>query len=199
MTDYENLAPTEPIPDQEALHNLRRQAAETLKLVGREVEEPGRLSLDDQPLKSFSYPLTPELVSKALHFDDQEAAVPEGCELIYVPESEQDGKTLQDELYMSVKKRIESVPGQIVEIVEQWLIYGELGQPTNHEYSVNYHRNGQPETLNNFTPSKTLPDTETTTKLIKGWIDQSRQMTIDDIEKIYRVIDMIRSSHNLTD
>ena len=100
---------------------------------------------------------------------------------------------------MSVKKRIESVPGQIVEIVEQWLIYGELGQPTNHEYSVNYHRNGQPETLNNFTPSKTLPDTETTTKLIKGWIDQSRQMTIDDIEKIYRVIDMIRSSHNLTD
>lgn len=100
---------------------------------------------------------------------------------------------------MSVKKRIESVPGQIVEIVEQWLIYGELGQPTNHEYSVNYHRNGQPETLNNFTPSKMLPDTETTTKLIKGWIDQSRQMTIDDIEKIYRVIDMIRSSHNLTD
>lgn len=82
MTDYENLAPTEPIPDQEVLHNLRRQAAETLKLVGREVEERGRLSLDDQPLKSFSYPLTPELVSKALHFDDQEAAVPEGCELI---------------------------------------------------------------------------------------------------------------------
>lgn len=41
MTDYENLAPTEPIPDQEVLHNLRRQAAETLKLVGREVEEPG--------------------------------------------------------------------------------------------------------------------------------------------------------------
>ena len=199
MTDYENLAPTEPIPDQEVLHNLRRQAAETLKLVGREVEEPGRLSLDDQPLKSFSYPLTPELVSKALHFDDQEAAVPEGCELVYVPESKQDGEMSQDELYMSVKKRIESVPGQIVEIVEQWLIYGELGQPTNHEYSIDYYRNGQPETLNNFTPSKTLPDTETTTKLIKGWIDQSRQMTIDDIEKIYRVIGMIRSSHNLTD
>ena len=181
------------------LHNLRRQAAETLKLVGREVEERGRLSLDDQPLKSFSYPLAPELVSTALHFDDQEAAVPEGCELVYVPESKQDGKTLQDELYMSVKKRIESVPGQIVEIVEQWLIYGELGQPTRHEYSVDYYRNEQPETLNNFIPSKTLPGAETITKLIKGWIDQSRQMTIDDIEKIYRVIDMIRSSHNLTD
>ena len=135
------------------------------------MEESGRLSLDDKPLKSFSYPLTPELVSEALHLDAQETAVPEGCELIYVPGSKQDGKTLQDELYMSVKKRIESVPGQIVEIVEQWLIYGELGQPTNHEYSVNYHRNGQPETLNNFTPSETLPDTETTTKLIKGWID----------------------------
>ena len=83
--------------------------------------------------------------------------------------------------------------------MEQWLIYGELGQPTSHEYSVDYYRNEQPETLNNFTPSETLPDTETTTKLIKSWIDQSRQMTIDDIEKIYRVIDMIRSSHNLTD
>ena len=32
MTDYENLAHTEPVPDQETLHNLRRQAAETLKL-----------------------------------------------------------------------------------------------------------------------------------------------------------------------
>lgn len=199
MTDYENLAPTEPIPDQEVLHNLRRQAAETLKLVGREVEEPGRLSLDDQPLKSFSYPLTPELVSEALHFDGQEAAVPEGCELIYVPESRQDGEMSQDELYMSVKRRVENTPGQIVEIVERWLIYGELGQPTNHEYSVNYYRNGQPETLNNFTPSKMLPDTETTTRLIKGWIDQSRQMTISDIEKIYGVVDMIRDSHNLTD
>ena len=178
---------------------MRRQAAETLKRVGKEVEEPGRLSLEGQPLKSFSYPLTPELVSKALHFDDQEAAVPEGCELVYVPESKQDGKESQDELYMSVKKRIESVPGQIVEVVEQWLIYGELGQPTRHEYSVDYYRNEQPETLNNFIPSKTLPGAETITKLIKGWIDQSRQMTIDDIEKIYRVIDMIRSSHNLTD
>ena len=198
MTDYENLAHTEPVPDQETLHNLRRQAAETLKRVGKEVEEPDRLSLEGQPLKSFSYPLTPELVSKALHFDDQEAAVPEGCELVYVPESKQDGEMFQDELYMSVKKRIESVPGQIVEVVEQWLIYGGLGQPTRHEYSVDYYRNEQPETLNNFIPSKTLPGAETITKLIKGWIDQSRQMTIDDIEKIYRVIDMIRNSHNLT-
>ena len=199
MTDYENLAHTEPVPDQETLHNLRRQAAETLKRVGKEVEEPDRLSLEGQPLKSFSYPLTPELVSKALHFDDQEAAVPEGCELVYVPESKQDGEMFQDELYMSVKKRIESVPGQIVEVVEQWLIYGGLGQPTRYEYSVDYYRNEQPETLNNFIPSKTLPGAETITKLIKGWIDQSRQMTIDDIEKIYKVIDMIRSSHNLTD
>ena len=199
MTDYENLAHTEPVPDQETLHNLRRQAAETLKRVGKEVEEPDRLSLEGQPLKSFSYPLTPELVSKALHFDDQEAAVSEGCELVYVPESKQDGEMFQDELYMSVKKRIESVPGQIVEVVEQWLIYGGLGQPTRHEYSVDYYRNEQPETLNNFIPSKTLPGAETITKLIKGWIDQSRQMTISDIEKIYRVIDMIRSSHNLTD
>lgn len=199
MTDYENLAHTEPVPDQETLHNLRRQAAETLKRVGKEVEEPDRLSLEGQPLKSFSYPLTPELVSKALHFDDQEAAVPEGCELVYVPESKQDGEMFQDELYMSVKKRIESVPGQIVEVVEQWLIYGGLGQPTRYEYSVDYYRNEQPETLNNFIPSKTLPGAETITKLIKGWIDQSRQMTIDDIEKIYRVIDMIRDSHNLTD
>ncbi len=199
MTDYENLAHTEPVPDQETLHNLRRQAAETLKRVGKEVEEPDRLSLEGQPLKSFSYPLTPELVSKALHFDDQEAAVPEGCELVYVPESKQDGEMFQDELYMSVKKRIESVPGQIVEVVEQWLIYGGLGQPTRYEYSVDYYRNEQPETLNNFIPSKTLPGAETITKLIKGWIDQSRQMTIGDIEKIYRVIDMIRSSHNLTD
>ena len=199
MTDYENLAHTEPVPDQETLHNLRRQAAETLKRVGKEVEEPDRLSLEGQPLKSFSYPLTPELVSKALHFDDQEAAVPEGYELVYVPESKQDGEMFQDELYMSVKKRIESVPGQIVEVVEQWLIYGGLGQPTRHEYSVDYYRNEQPETLNNFIPSKTLPGAETITKLIKGWIDQSRQMTIDDIEKIYRVIDMIRDSHNLTD
>lgn len=198
MTDYENLAHTEPVPDQETLHNLRRQAAETLKRVGKEVEEPDRLSLEGQPLKSFSYPLTPELVSKALHFDDQEAAVPEGCELVYVPESKQDGEMFQDELYMSVKKRIESVPGQIVEVVEQWLIYGGLGQPTRYEYSVDYYRNEQPETLNNFIPSKTLPGAETITKLIKGWIDQSRQMTIDDIEKIYKVIDMIRSSHNLT-
>ena len=152
MTDYENLAHTEPVPDQETLHNLRRQAAETLKRVGKEVEEPDRLSLEGQPLKSFSYPLTPELVSKALHFDDQEAAVPEGCELVYVPESKQDGEMFQDELYMSVKKRIESVPGQIVEVVEQWLIYGGLGQPTRHEYSVDYYRNEQPETLNNFIP-----------------------------------------------
>ena len=199
MTDYENLAHTEPVPDQETLHNLRRQAAETLKRVGKEVEEPDRLSLEGQPLKSFSYPLTPELVSKALHFDDQEAAVPEGCELVYVPESKQDGEMFQDELYMSVKKRIESVPGQIVEVVEQWLIYGGLGQPTRHEYSVDYYRNEQPETLNNFIPSKTLPGAETITKLIKGWIDQSRQMTISDIEKIYGVVDMIRDSHNLTD
>lgn len=199
MTDYENLAHTEPVPDQETLHNLRRQAAETLKRVGKEVEEPDRLSLEGQPLKSFSYPLTPELVSKALHFDDQETAVPEGCELVYVPESKQDGEMFQDELYMSVKKRIESVPGQMVEVVEQWLIYGGLGQPTRHEYSVDYYRNEQPETLNNFIPSKTLPGAETITKLIKGWIDQSRQMTISDIEKIYGVVDMIRDSHNLTD
>ena len=199
MADYENLAHTEPVPDQETLHNLRRQAAETLKRVGKEVEEPDRLSLEGQPLKSFSYPLTPELVSKALHFDDQETAVPEGCELVYVPESKQDGEMFQDELYMSVKKRIESVPGQMVEVVEQWLIYGGLGQPTRHEYSVDYYRNEQPETLNNFIPSKTLPGAETITKLIKGWIDQSRQMTISDIEKIYGVVDMIRDSHNLTD
>ena len=199
MTDYENLAHTEPVPDQETLHNLRRQAAETLKRVGKEVEEPDRLSLEGQPLKSFSYPLTPDLVSKALHFDDQETAVPEGCELVYVPESKQDGEMFQDELYMSVKKRIESVPGQMVEVVEQWLIYGGLGQPTRHEYSVDYYRNEQPETLNNFIPSKTLPGAETITKLIKGWIDQSRQMTISDIEKIYGVVDMIRDSHNLTD
>ena len=126
MTDYENLAPTEPIPDQEVLHNLRRQAAETLKLVGREVEEPGRLSLDDQPLKSFSYPLAPELVSKALHFDDQEAAVPEGCELVYVPESKQDGEMSQDELYMSVKKRVESVPGQKLRLWSNGLFTANL-------------------------------------------------------------------------
>ena len=96
-----------------------------------------RLSPDGNVARSFSYPLSPDLVREVFQIDDQETTTPEGCEIVYIPESMLDGQKCQDEIYMRVTTEVKR-DSDSVGILRQWVIAGDEGEPIRGERSVEY-------------------------------------------------------------
>lgn len=93
MENFEDfMPPMELAPDQARLEDLRYKAAEALIVRGKIAEESDRLSPEGNIARSFSYPLSPDLIREVFQIDAQEAVVPEGCEIVYIPESMLDGQ-----------------------------------------------------------------------------------------------------------
>lgn len=122
MENFEDfMPPMELTPDQARLEDLRYKAAEALVVRGRTAEESDRLSPDGNIARSFSYLLSPDLIRKVFQIDTQEAVVPEGCEIVYIPESMLDGQKCQDEIYMQVTTEMKR-DSDSVGILRQWVI-----------------------------------------------------------------------------
>lgn len=200
MENFEDfMPPMELTPDQATLEDLRYQAAEALVVRGKIAEESDRLSPDGNIARSFSYPLSPDLIRKVFQIDAQEAVVPEGCEIVYIPESMLDGQKCQDEIYMRVTTGVER-DSDSVGILRQWVIAGDEGEPIRGERSVEYSIGEKRVSPHNLEPNALIiMDTEDIGGLLDDMYEYTEPMDVDDLDKFEQVVAAIRNSPTLAD
>ena len=200
MENFEDfMPPMELTPDQARLEDLRYQAAEALVVRGKIAEESDRLSPDGNIARSFSYPLSPDLVREVFQIDDQETTTPEGCEIVYIPESMLDGQNCQDEIYMRVTTEVKR-DSDSVGILRQWVIAGDEGEPIRGERSVEYSIGEKRVSPNNLEPNALIiMDTEDIGGLLDDMYEYTEPMDVDDLDKFEQVVAAIRSSPALAD
>lgn len=200
MENFEDfMPPMELTPDQARLEDLRYQAAEALVVRGKIAEESDRLSPDGNVARSFSYPLSPDLVREVFQIDDQETTTPEGCEIVYIPESMLDGQKCQDEIYMRVTTEVKR-DSDSVGILRQWVIAGDEGEPIRGERSVEYSIGEKRVSPHNLEPNALIiMDTEDIGGLLDDMYEYTEPMDVDDLDKFEQVVAAIRNSPALAD
>lgn len=200
MENFEDfMPPMELTPDQARLEDLRYKAAEALVVRGKIAEESDRLSPDGNVARSFSYPLSPDLVREVFQIDDQETTTPEGCEIVYIPESMLDGQKCQDEIYMRVTTEVKR-DSDSVGILRQWVIAGDEGEPIRGERSVEYSIGEKRVSPHNLEPNALIiMDTEDIGGLLDDMYEYTEPMDVDDLDKFEQVVAAIRSSPALAD
>ena len=200
MENFEDfMPPMELTPDQARLEDLRYQAAEALVVRGKIAEESNRLSPDGNVARSFSYPLSPDLVREVFQIDDQETTTPEGCEIVYIPESMLDGQKCQDEIYMRVTTEVKR-DSDSVGILRQWVIAGDEGEPIRGERSVEYSIGEKRVSPHNLEPNALIiMDTEDIGGLLDDMYEYTEPMDVDDLDKFEQVVAAIRNSPALAD
>lgn len=173
--------------------------AYTLVVRGKIAEESDRLSPDGNIARSFSYPLSPDLVREVFQIDDQETTTPEGCEIVYIPESMLDGQKCQDEIYMRVTTEVKR-DSDSVGILRQWVIAGDEGEPIRGERSVEYSVGEKRVSPHNLEPNALIiMDTEDIGGLLDDMYEYTEPMDVDDLDKFEQVVAAIRSSPALAD
>lgn len=188
------MPPMELTPDQARLEDLRYKAAEALVVRGKIAEESDRLSPDGNVARSFSYPLSPDLVREVFQIDDQETTTPEGCEIVYIPESMLDGQKCQDEIYMRVTTEVKR-DSDSVGILRQWVIAGDEGEPIRGERSVEYSIGEKRVSPHNLEPNALIiMDTEDIGGLLDDMYEYTEPMDVDDLDKFEQVVAAIRNS-----
>ena len=200
MENFEDfMPPMELTPDQARLEDLRYQAAEALVVRGKIAEESDRLSPDGNVARSFSYPLSPDLVREVFQIDDQETTTPEGCEIVYIPESMLDGQKCQDEIYIRVTTEVKR-DSDSVGILRQWVIAGDEGEPIRGERSVEYSIGEKRVSPHNLESNALIiMDTEDIGGLLDDMYECTEPMDVDDLDKFEQVVAAIRSSPALAD
>ena len=200
MENFEDfMPPMELTPDQARLEDLRYQAAEALVVRGKIAEESDRLSPDGNVARSFSYPLSPDLVREVFQIDDQETTTPEGCEIVYIPESMLDGQKCQDEIYMRATTEVKR-DSDSVGILRQWVIAGDEGEPIRGERSVEYSIGEKRVSPHNLEPNAlVIMDTEDIGELLDDIDEYTEPIDIDDLDKFKRVVAAVRNSPALAD
>ena len=200
MENFEDfMPPMELTSDQARLEDLRYQAAEALVVRGKIAEESDRLSPDGNIARSFSYPLSPDLVREVFQIDDQETTTPEGCEIVYIPESMLDGQKCQDEIYMRVTTEVKR-DSDSVGILRQWVIAGDEGEPIRGERSVEYSIGEKRVSPHNLEPNALIiMDTEDIGGLLDDIYEYTELMDVDDLDKFGQVVAAIRNSPALAD
>ena len=200
MENFEDfMPPMELTSDQARLEDLRYQAAEALVVRGKIAEESDRLSPDGNVARSFSYPLSPDLVREVFQIDDQETTTPEGCEIVYIPESMLDGQKCQDEIYMRVTTEVKR-DSDSVGILRQWVIAGDEGEPIRGERSVEYSIGEKRVSPHNLEPNALIiMDTEDIGGLLDDIYEYTELMDVDDLDKFGQVVAAIRNSPALAD
>ena len=200
MENFEDfIPPMELTPDQARLEDLRHQVAEALVVRGKIAEESDRLSPDGNIARSFSYPLSPDLIREVFQIDDQETTTPEGCEIVYIPESMLDGQKCQDEIYMRVTTEVKR-DSDSVGILRQWVIAGDEGEPIRGERSVEYSIGEKRVSPHNLEPNALIiMDTEDIGGLLDDIYEYTELMDVDDLDKFEQVVAAIRNSPALAD
>lgn len=200
MENFEDfMPPMELTPDQARLEDLRYKAAEALVVRGKIAEESDRLSPDGNVARSFSYPLSPDLVREVFQIDDQETTTPEGCEIVYIPESMLDGQKCQDEIYMRVTTEVKR-DSDSVGILRQWVIAGDEGEPIRGERSVEYSIGEKRVSPHNLEPNALIiMDTKDIGSLLDDMYEYTEPMDVDDLDKFEQVVAAIRNSPALAD
>ena len=188
-------------PDQETLVAIVQAAGKVLEERGAEGLENGRYKIDDSSAAAniFTYKLSPEIVHhifsippEAIHVSSDGHA--EECEISYLPESMlEDGAQCSAELGLYVTEVVSRsgvLPPLYIE--HSWNIRGWKGKSLEGEYNVEYSVNEQRISPSNLDlESLDLRNPEDTRRLITDIRNNAQSLSVDDIDTIYKLIDMI--------
>ena len=188
-------------PDQETLVDIVQAAGKVLEERGVEGLENGRYRIDDSSAAAniFTYKLSPEIVHNIFSIPLETIRVSsdghaEGCEIVYLPESMLEGGTqCSAELGLCVTEvvgRSGGLPPLYIE--HNWNIRGWKGQPLEGEYKVEYSVDGRRISPSNLDlESLDLRKPEDVRRLIADIRNSAQSLSADDIDTIYKLIDMI--------
>ena len=188
-------------PDQETLVDIAQAAGKVLEERGAEGLENGRYRIDDSSAAAniFTYKLSPEIVHHIFSIPLETIRVSsdghaEGCEIVYLPESMLEGGTqcsAELGLYVTeVVGRSGGLPPLYIE--HSWNIRGWKGQHLEGEYKVEYSVDGQRISPSNLDlESLDLRNPEDIRRLITDIRNNAQSLSVDDIDTIYKLIDMI--------
>lgn len=188
-------------PDQETLVDIVQAAGKVLKEKGIEGLENGRYKIDDSSAAAniFTYKLSPEIVHHIFSIPPEAIRVSseghaEECEIAYLPESMlEDGTQCSAELGLyvtEVVRRSGGLPPLYIE--HSWNIRGWKGKSLEGEYNVEYSVNEQRISPSNLDlESLDLRNPEDTRRLITDIRNNAQSLSVDDIDTIYKLIDMI--------
>lgn len=165
-------------PDQETLVAIVQAAGKVLEERGAEGLENGRYKIDDSSAAAniFTYKHAEE------------------CEISYLPESMlEDGAQCSAELGLYVTEVVSRsgvLPPLYIE--HSWNIRGWKGKSLEGEYNVEYSVNEQRISPSNLDlESLDLRNPEDTRRLITDIRNNAQSLSVDDIDTIYKLIDMI--------
>ena len=188
-------------PDQETLVAIVQAAGKVLEERGAEGLENGRYKIDDSSAAAniFTYKLSPEIVHHIFSIPPEAIRVSseghaEECEIAYLPESMlEDGTQCSAELGLyvtEVVRRSGGLPPLYIE--HSWNIRGWKGKSLEGEYNVEYSVNEQRISPSNLDlESLDLRNPEDTRRLITDIRNNAQSLSVDDIDTIYKLIDMI--------
>ena len=188
-------------PDQETLVDIVQAAGKVLEERGAEGLENGRYKIDDSSAAAniFTYKLSPEIVPhifsippEAIHVSSDRHA--EECDISSLPQSMlEDGAQCSAELGLYVTEVVSRsgvLPPLYIE--HSWNIRGWKGKSLEGEYNVEYSVNEQRISPSNLDlESLDLRNPEDTRRLITDIRNNAQSLSVDDIDTIYKLIDMI--------
>ena len=188
-------------PDQETLVAIVQAAGKVLEERGAEDLENGRYKIGDSSVAAniFTYELSPEIVHHIFSIPLETIRVSSGghaeeCEISYLPESMlEDGAQCSAELGLYVTEVVSRsgvLPPLYIE--HSWNIRGWKGKSLEGEYNVEYSVNEQRISPSNLDlESLDLRNPEDTRRLITDIRNNAQSLSVDDIDTIYKLIDMI--------
>ena len=188
-------------PDQETLVDIVQAAGKVLEERGAEGLENGRYKIDDSSAAAniFTYKLSPEIVHHIFSIPLEAICVSsdghaEECEIIYLPESMlEDCTQCSAELGLYVTEVVGRSGGlPPLHIEHSWNIRGWKGKSLEGEYKVEYSVDGRRISPSNLDlESLDLRNPEDARRLIADIRNNAQSLSADDIDTIYKLIDMI--------